>query len=237
MIERIQNSGLLGEKVKGEDHTIGNQSSTGSAAEIEAVSADLSNNTWKVGTENGAEGTGNRQKDCKTNGEMPEEIRSKLQLWHSRKFDLYEKVKELPKIPIRLGEDSKTNPSLQEFLREKPDEPKTTLYSSVCTHRLSWIVMHALGIVSDDAIGDDPSHVIGYGSMVNYTNFGQLSVPGTRIHVNAESVIQLSEFIDGFVKDETAILMECAAHDNRRPWIDGADVALVKALRKDFSNH
>ncbi|CAN8069037.1 unnamed protein product [Agarophyton chilense] len=101
--------------------------------------------------------------------------------------------------------------------------------SSICYNRLRWIVFHAMGInLNEELKAEKP---LGYASTANYTNFKQLRSrrPLALSESGFEMLAQLTEQI---VRDEAEILMECAAHDDGRPWVDRADVALIHAVRK-----
>lgn len=135
--------------------------------------------------------------------------------------------------PIIVAVLPKDDSDLLEFEANPPEDGMTSSFSSVCAQRLAWLVLHAIGRGTEDANGDT-SHMLGYGSTVNYTNFGHISPLKMALTMQTRAFVELCTVVDAFVKDEAAVLMECAVHDNDRPWIDGADVALVQAIRKDF---
>lgn len=139
---------------------------------------------------------------------------------------------------LQLREYDHYEGDLEDLLNVLKDKPHSNLTQCVCIHRLAWLILHALG-EKDTSRGEQPSeHPLSYGDEVDYTTFGQLRcIDGqiqtqTRIKFGVGALAVLCTFVDTFIRDEGEILMWCASHDDGRPWIDGADVALVQALRK-----
>lgn len=106
--------------------------------------------------------------------------------------------------------------------------------ASVCFHRLGWICLHALGVSLEKT--PDDVRPIGYGSLANYTNFGQFR-GGKPVALTSKALSCLVKIADMIVRSEGEILMSCATHDDGRPWIDRADVALVTSVRKELFHY
>ncbi|KAI0557222.1 hypothetical protein FGB62_330g09 [Gracilaria domingensis] len=104
--------------------------------------------------------------------------------------------------------------------------------SSICYNRLRWIVLHALGIRAEEKVSSE--RPLDYASTAHYANFRQFRSKKP-LAISDGTFFLLAQLTEQFVRHEAEILMDCAAHDDGRPWIDLADVALVHAVRKkDF---
>lgn len=119
--------------------------------------------------------------------------------------------------------------NLKEFLKLSKNW-HTIPPCGISYHRLAWICLRALG---DDVSVDstDENHLLGYGSTANYTNFGEFGT-SDKVTVDTSGFDCLIQLVDQHLRMEAEILMECAVHDDGRPWIDRADVVLVTGLRK-----
>lgn len=104
------------------------------------------------------------------------------------------------------------------------------LQKAVNPHRLAWICLHALGI-KHNHIQQDSSHVLDYGHTTDYTEFGEFTKTN-KVSISQHGFDTLLAIVEQQVRREAEILMECAAHDDGRPWIDRADVVLVTSVRK-----
>lgn len=155
-------------------------------------------------------------------------------------------------IQRKLMDDVTTMAELAAWVDEEPEEGHVR--RCVCSRRMLWLIMHAIGYnnltnkysheEANKKMGDanapdgedktTPEAALTYGEEVNYTNFAELcpSDQPYNIQIDPLALNSLGTLVHALVIDEAEILRLCAANDSNRPWIDGADVALVKAIRK-----